>query len=73
MSRNAGVSCDEADAMIMLVHVVRKNSDIIPGLVEQQDSKTNLNQKDQIRFYTVAQMSNVAVDDSISTSGHDEY
>jgi hypothetical protein len=35
MARNQN-SPDEADAIVMLVHLVRKESDVLPGLVEEQ-------------------------------------
>lgn len=50
-------SPDEADALVMLVHVVRNNSDVIPGLVEQQNPSKELQSKSaQIKFMTVDQM-----------------
>lgn len=73
MARNGGNSPDEADALVMLVHVVRKNSDIIPGLVEQQDSKGSVNNKDVIRFYSIKEMTTPVIADSICGEGKDEY
>lgn len=60
------VSPDEADSIIMLVHVVRKNSDVIPGLVEQQEAPKGAS---QIQYETVKMMKSIDSDDSISLEG----
>jgi hypothetical protein len=73
MARNGGVSPDEADSFVMLVHVVRKNSDIIPGLVEQQQPTKDERGRNGLRFETAAKMASVDSDDSISISGRDEF
>ncbi len=73
MSRSGGVSPDEADSLVMLVHVVRKNSDVLPGLVEQQDSSKSSNNKDGIQFYSLKEMKTEEVADSICAEGKDTY
>jgi hypothetical protein len=69
-SRNKS-SPDEADSFVMLVHIVRKQSDVLPGLVEQADVK-RIKDKDnegKIRWQSVGSMQNVDVSDSISEDG----
>lgn len=74
MARNGGVSPDEADAFVMLVHVVRKNSDVIPGLVEQQQPSKAKGGMDALRFTSVKEMNQYPdSDDAICVSGKDEY
>jgi hypothetical protein len=73
MTRNAGVSPDEADALVMLVHVVRKNSDVIPGLTgEQAPSKNSVGQSG-FKFTSVKDSPSIETDDSICASGAGEY
>ena len=56
-------SPDEADSMIMLLHVVRVNSDVIPGLVEQQNpSKESKATSGKIQFMSVKEMEGSAED-----------
>jgi len=56
ISRNR-VSPDEADSVIQLLHVVRLNSDVIPGLVEQQaPSKAAGANQGKVKFLTHKQM-----------------
>jgi len=38
-SRNSGISCDEADAFIMMPQLVRERFDLIPGMSEQSPKK----------------------------------
>jgi hypothetical protein len=73
MTRNAGVSPDEADSFVMLVHVVRKNSDVIPGLVEQQQPVKSDTGGTGLKFTSIGKMVNVDSDDSICASGQDAY
>lgn len=64
-------SPDEADALVMLVHLVRQISDVLPGLVEQtkgQGQKGDPN----IVFQKVSDMENLDVDDSISLDGSEK-
>lgn len=71
MSRNGGISPDEIDSCVMLLHVVRLNSDVIPGLVEQQvPDKSSDN---GLRFQSVTKMLQTEMDDSICVSGKGEY
>jgi len=50
-------SPDEADALVMLVHVVRNNSEVIPGLVEQQSkAKAGRSNQGAVKFMTHKQM-----------------
>lgn len=72
MARNGGVSPDEADAIVMLVHAVRKNTDIIPGLEEQQEPKKDMANGRGMKFHTAAGPS-IDVDDSICLNGQDEW
>jgi hypothetical protein len=44
----------------MLVHTVRKNSDIIPGLVEHQQPLKDIKGLQKIKFHTVKQLSQPA-------------
>jgi hypothetical protein len=73
MARNAGVSPDEADSLVMLVHIVRKKSEVIPGLHEEKLSGTRSKDGSGLVFTSVMKMAKTEVDDSISLSGIDEY
>lgn len=73
MSRNGGVSPDEADSLMMLVHVVRKNSDVVPGLQDEQVPGKNDGSNGGLRFESVKNMVSVDVADSISADGEDAY
>lgn len=64
-------SPDEADGFVMLVHVVRKTSEFLPGLVEQQTPKRAKESKDPIRWTSVGKMVDVDVSDSICENGKD--
>jgi hypothetical protein len=65
-ARNAGVSPDEADCLVMLVHAVRLTSDVLPGLVEQSaPGKEEM----KVSFETVGSMKAYDKDDSISLDG----
>jgi hypothetical protein len=55
-------SPDEADALVMLVHAVRRNSDVLPGIVEQTAPKRERKQEG---------MNWVAVKDMIATDVSD--
>lgn len=63
------VSPDETDSMIMLVHLVRKNSSVIPGTVEQQEAPKGDN---GIKYETVKNMKSIENDDSICLDGRDD-
>jgi hypothetical protein len=69
-SRNQN-SPDEADAVIMLVHMIRQTSDVIPGLVEHQINRPESGQSN-IKLYSMKSYVNVEADDSISIDGADE-
>lgn len=77
MARNKS-SPDEADAMVMLVHTVRKNTDVIPGLVEyhtpkKQDGSFMGSQSGPIRFMKYDKMSDLATEnESIAEDARDE-
>jgi hypothetical protein len=58
---------------MMLVHVVRKNSDVIPGLVEQQQPAKQGSSGERLRFLSVKEMVTVDQADSIDMDGKDEY
>lgn len=47
-ARNGGASPDSADALIMLTALVRRNGDVLPGLIEQQSRNTT--QEGSIKF-----------------------
>lgn len=72
MARNANTSPDEADALVMLVHCVRRNSDVIPGLVEYDMPGKNINQATGIRFTSLKDWVTVEVHDSITPDGEDD-
>lgn len=65
MSRNAGHSPDEADAFVMLVHLIRQRGKVLPGLVEQQESSSDAEIKEPIHFTPVKEMVSVEREDSI--------
>jgi hypothetical protein len=69
-ARNGGVSPDEADALVMLVHIVRLTSDVLPGLVEH--SKPAKGESD-VNFESVKNMQRYDTDDSMALddSGRD--
>lgn len=62
-------SPDEADSMIMLVHLVRKKADVLPGLVEHQ--KPALPSEGGLKFQSAFKMQSIERDDSISGEGAD--
>jgi hypothetical protein len=69
-SRNAGKSPDEADALMMLVGLVRKNSDVLPGLVEQSQKQSQHNDDgEETRFIPLKQMKNSEEEDSMTPDG----
>lgn len=65
-------SPDEADSFVMLVHVVRKNSDVIPGLVEQQAGSKVLDTKNGIKWQNVKDLVSVDAEDSICLDGKED-
>jgi len=73
MARNAQGSPDEADSVMMLLHAVRLRSKVLPGLVEQQDTKQSVNDKAEIKFTPVKKMMGSDAEDSLCASGSDEY
>lgn len=72
MARNAGVSPDEADALVMIVHVVRHMSDIIPGLEEQVEpsNKPDAPGAGTLRLKPM-ELVRIDIDDSISIEDKD--
>ena len=70
-SRNQN-SPDEADAVIMMVHIIRLTSDVIPGLVEQQTPKGQSGGGTHLKLYSLKGYQSVETDDSISTDGSDD-
>lgn len=72
MSRAGGQSPDEADAVVMLVHAVRRNSDVIPGLTQEQAPRKDTREGGLV-FESASKMRSIESDDSISTSGEGEY
>lgn len=62
-------SPDEADAMIMLTHLVRKRSDVLPGLVSQQQASRP--EAGGIAFTAASKMHSIETDDSIHGEGVD--
>ncbi len=72
-ARNAGKSPDEADAIVMLPWLVRQNSDVLPGLVEQSQSRpTDRGGEDESDFIPVKQMKSTEEDDSLSENGKED-
>lgn len=64
-------SPDEADALVMLVHLVRQITDVLPGLVEQ--SKSEVVRRDpEMVFQKVIEMEPVDEDDSICLDGSEK-
>jgi len=61
------------DNCMMLLHAVRLRSKILPGLVEQQDTKQSVNDKAEIKFTPVKKMMGSDAEDSLCASGSDEY
>lgn len=68
MARNTS-SPDETDAIVMLIHLIRKRSDVLPGLVEQQDGKRD---NPDMKFQSVSKMTSVDDDDSICEGAPDD-
>lgn len=62
-------SPDEADSMIMLIHLVRRRSDVLPGLVEQQQASKP--EAGGIAFHAASKFHSIESDDSISGDGVD--
>ena len=65
-------SPDEADAIVMLIHLVRKVSDVIPGLVEQSQTSKEVRGTSSIKFMSIKDMKDVDEPDSIASDGEDE-
>lgn len=65
-------SPDEADAMMMLLHVVRLNSDIIPGTVEQQQPAKQHKKDGNMKWIAVKNMVATDLPDSIGEDPKDE-
>lgn len=59
-------SPDESDAIVMLVHLVRRVSDVLPGLVEQSQATK---EGGGLPFVNVTKMASIDTDDSISLDG----
>lgn len=67
-----GRSPDEADALMMLVALVRKNSDVLPGLVEQSQPRREETMDQEIQFRPVSKIPSIESDDSISLDGEEQ-
>lgn len=65
-------SPDEADALVMLVHVVRKNTDVLPGLVDEKTNRPN-DKRESLKFEIAAKAATFDVADSIMGDGEGEY
>lgn len=70
-SRNQS-SPDEADALVMMVHLIRNNSEILPGLVEQQQPSKDIQNTAGIKFTSIKDMVSIEHDDAMGDSGKDE-
>lgn len=62
-------SPDEADSMIMLAHLVRKNSPVLPGLMETQTAPKD--GPGSVKFQQVTKLPSIETDDSICSDGVD--
>jgi hypothetical protein len=62
-------SPDESDALVMMVHLIRRIGDVLPGLSEQSKSS---DEKGSIKFYSVKDMQSIDSDDSISLDGQEK-
>ena len=72
-SRNTGKSPDEADAVVMLVALVRKNADMLPGIVEASQQLRNEEPIDrEINFVKVKDIPSIEEDDSMSDDGEEK-
>ena len=65
-------SPDEADALVMLVHVVRITADVLPGLVEHKNNKNGQNNDPEMRFVSAAKSGSLSMDDSMCSDGVEE-
>ena len=68
-ARNGGRSPDEVDAMIMLLHLVRQKSDVIPGIMEQSVPKKELG---DVKMESISRYASIEADDSISLDGSED-
>jgi hypothetical protein len=66
-------SPDEADALVMLVHTVRKNSDTLPGLVEHRGPSTGNLRRGGDTFMKIKDSSFSEAEDSVCSNGVEEY
>lgn len=65
-TRNGGVSPDESDALVMLVHLVRLRGDVLPGTHEEQGpQKDEERGVDAIKFQSVKAFAGVDEEDSL--------
>lgn len=64
-------SPDEADALVMLIHLVRKNSEVLPGLVEQKSSAYQGSPENRIKLVPVGKSGTFEADDSLSPDGEE--
>lgn len=73
-SRNAGKSPDEADSFVMLPQLVRKNFEILPGLVEQTQPRPRSETagEDMRPVSVMTAMKSIHEDDSISEDPQDD-
>lgn len=65
-------SPDTADAIVMLVHLVRHVSDVLPGLVEQTQASKDVRGTSSIKFQSIKDNINMDEPDSISDDGQED-
>jgi len=66
-ARNANASPDEADAFVMLPHLVRMKGGVLPGLVEERTPDPVIEERTQgVQLHPISRYATVEVDDSIS-------
>lgn len=66
-------SPDEADALIMMVHVIRRVSNVLPGLVEQTRPTRETQGGSDLNFIPAVKMGSVEQEDSMCGDSEDEY
>jgi hypothetical protein len=71
-SRNK-TSPDEADSFVMLVHLIRKMADTLPGLVEQQVSGKRKRPQDGMHWVSVGKMVNTDEVDVLDGDKRESY
>ena len=64
-------SPDTADAIVMLVHLVRRVSEVLPGLVEQSQPSKDISGTSSIKFQSVKDMVDTEEQDAMGSEGED--